>query len=440
MKAIKLLGAILSMAVISGGASGASAAEAGFGFSLDKVSPGTDLPQAKMSLGMRPFANDLIFVAGIKEGFYKDVGLTITPEPYGRKVLPDQAIPLLVNKQIDAQALYPPDVIAAMDTVQNIRFIAFSDLFQGFAVLANPKSGAKTVGQFMAEGLPFADALKKTMAQLKGKSFATAPQIDNRIFLDIAFAGGGLDMSKDTKLIITPDPNTLQLASGDKVDFVSPVGAPFTAQLRGAGWIPLVTPLDILTNMPAGPGSPAAALAGTPGVASDADWARHNPETVLRFVSVMFRIIAQEQKQPDVMLGSMLDYVNAFAGTSLDLKGLKLTIDALSPLSNFEFQKNYCDKPDSALYYKTAFNAQVKFNTDKGILSGSSYDPDNLIWTCEIYQDLVGLKKRSDELLSKLDGHALAADQQATLTRAKQFYDWYDYLDSYRLLKAIGGA
>jgi ABC-type nitrate/sulfonate/bicarbonate transport system substrate-binding protein len=423
---------------LAGVASGAAAdGPKGFGFSLNKVVPGTAVPEAKMSLGMRPVANDLIFVAGVKQGFFKDVGLTVTPEPYGRKVLPDQAIPLLVNKEIDAQTLYPPDVIAAMDSVQSIRFIAFSDLFQGFAVLANPKSGVKTIGQFLAEGLPFPDALKKTMAQLKGKSFATAPQIDNRIFLDIVFSGGGLDMSKDTKLIVTPDSNALQLASGNKVDFASPAGAPFTAQLRGAGWIPLVTPLDVLTNMPAGPGSPAAALVGTPGVAADADWARNNPETVLRFVSVMFRVIEQEQKQPEVMLGSMLDYVNAFAGTSLNLSSLKLTIDALSPLSNFEFQKNYCEKTDSALYYKTAFNAQVKFNTDKGILSGSSYDSDALIWTCDVYEDLVALKKGSDETFASLEGKKLSADLQTTLDKAKQYYSWYDYLDSYRLLKAI---
>ena len=95
--------------------------EKGIGFSLEKASPGTDIPQVEISLGMRPYANDLIFVAGIKQGFYKDVGLTITPAPYGRKVLPDQAIPLLVNKQIDFMALYPPDVIATMDSVKNIR-------------------------------------------------------------------------------------------------------------------------------------------------------------------------------------------------------------------------------------------------------------------------------------------------------------------------------
>ena len=195
------------------------------------------MPQIEVSLGMRPYANDLIFVAGIKQGFFKDVGLTVTPLPYGRKVLPDQAIPLLVNKQIDMMALYPPDVIATMDSVQSIRFIAITDLFQGFAILARPGSSVKSVGQFMAEGLAFEEAMKKTMAQLKGKSFVTAPVVDNRIFLETVFSLGGMNMNKDTKLVVTPDSNALQLESSGKVDFASPTGAPFTAQLRSAGWI-----------------------------------------------------------------------------------------------------------------------------------------------------------------------------------------------------------
>jgi NMT1-like family len=412
-----------------------AADEKGIGFSLDKASPGTDVPQVETSLGMRPYANDLIFVAGIKQGFYKDVGLTITPIPYGRKVLPDQAIPLLVNKQIDFMALYPPDVVATMDSVKNIRFIALTDLFQGFAILARPASSVKTVGQFMAEGLGFSEAMKRTMTQLRGKSFVTAPVVDNRIFLETFFSLGGMNMDKDTKLIVTPDSTALQLESGGKVDFASPTGAPFTAQLRLGGWIPLVTPLDVLTNMPAGPGSPTTALVGTPGVACDAEWARQHAETVLRFTSVMFRIIEQEQKNSELMLKSMLDYVNSFAGTSLNIAGLQLTIDTLSPLSNFEFQKNYFDKQNSALYYRTAFDAAAKFNIDKGVLPKGDYDADDLVWASDVYHDLVALKQAADDARKQIEGKSLSAEHQALLEKAKQFYVWYDYLDAYRLLR-----
>jgi len=415
--------------------SGAVAQDKGLGFTIQKASPGTAIPKMDVSLGMRPVANDLIFVAGIKLGYFEDVGITITPAPFGRKVLFDQAIPLLINKQIDLEALYPPDVIAAMDSVRNVRFIALTDLFQGFAILARPDTHAKTVNDFMAEGQSFEDAMKATMAQLKGQSFSTAPNIDNRIFLDTVFQLGGLDMTKDTKLVITPDANAQQLASNGELKFQSPDGAPFTAQLRGAGWIPLVTPIDVLTHMPGGPGSPTAALVGTPGVASDGGWARKNPETVLRFLSVMFRIVRDEKADPDKVLGSMLSYVNAFAGTSLDIAGLKLTIDALSPLSDFEFQKNYCDNKDSALYYRTAFDAAVKFNINKGVLPKAEYDADDLIWACDAYHDLVALKQASDDLLQKIGGRTLPADKQALVDKAKAQYRNFNYLDAYRMLR-----
>jgi ABC-type nitrate/sulfonate/bicarbonate transport system substrate-binding protein len=411
----------------------ALADDQGMGFSLDKASAGTDVPKVEVSLGMRPVANDLIFVAGINLGYFKDVGITITPTPNGRKVTFDQTIPLLVNKEVNLQAWYPPDAVAAMDSVTNVRFIGFADLFQGFAILAKPGSGMKTVNDFMKTGLSFEDAMKQTVAQLKGQTFVTAPNIDNRIFLDTVFKLGGIDMTNDTKLTITPDPNALQLASNGQITFMSPDGAPFTAQLEGNGWIPLVTPVDVLTNMK---GGSAAALVGTPGVAADAQWIKDNPETVLRFLSVMFRIIHDEKAEPEKVLGSMLDYVNAFAGTTLDIKGLKLTIDALSPLSDFEFQKNYCDNKDSALYYKTAFDAAAKFNMDKGVLQNSSYDADNLVWACDTYHDLVALKDASDKLTASLGSATLKPAQADLVKSAKQYYDNFDYLDSYRLLKA----
>jgi hypothetical protein len=149
----------------------------------------------------------------------------------------------------------------------------------------------------------------------------------------------------------------------------------------------------------------------------------------------MFRIIDQEQKNSEVMLKSMLDYVNSFAGTSLDVSGLKLTIDTLSPLSNFEFQKNYFDNQNSALYYRTAFDAAVRFNMDKGVLPKGQYDADDIIWASDVYHNLVALKQAADDALKGIEGKSLSAENQALIEKAKQFYGWYDYLDAYRLLR-----
>ena len=107
----------------------------------------------------------------------------------------------------------------------------------------------------------------------------------------------------------------------------------------------------------------------------------------------------------------------------------------LSPLSNFEFQQNYFDKQTSALYYRTAFDAAVKFNSDKGVLGKGEYDADNLIWAGDVYHTLVALKQASDDLLKQSQDKTPSAENKSLIEKAKQYYAWYDYLDAYRLLR-----
>jgi hypothetical protein len=89
----------------------------------------------------------------------------------------------------------------------------------------------------------------------------------------------------------------------------------------------------------------------------------------------------------------------------------------------------------SASFYRTAFDAAVKFNVDKGVLPSGKYDADDVIWASGVYHDLVALKQAADDLLKRAEGSNLSAQNQALLEKAKQFYAWYDYLDAYRLLR-----
>ena len=72
---------------------------------------------------------------------------------------------------------------------------------------------------------------------------------------------------------------------------------------------------------------------------------------------------------------------------------------------------------------------------DKGVLPKGEYDADDLLWSCDVYHDLVALKQESDNLLKQIEGKSLSATNQALVEKAKQFYAWYDYLDAYRLLR-----
>ncbi len=62
--------------------------------------PGTDIPSVSVSFGMRPYADNTFYVIGIEKGWFKDVGITITPEPDGMKTTENQWVSLLLNRQV----------------------------------------------------------------------------------------------------------------------------------------------------------------------------------------------------------------------------------------------------------------------------------------------------------------------------------------------------
>jgi ABC-type nitrate/sulfonate/bicarbonate transport system substrate-binding protein len=425
----------LALACTPGRAVGA-ASPATSGFPQVVAQAGTTVPQVNVAFGMRPVANDCIYVIGMKQGWYKDVGITITPAPYGNKSTFDDAVPLLVNNQLDVEGLDPIPTISTLKSVHNIRFIALSDLFLGFQILAAPSTHNKTVRDFIKQGLSFKAALRKTLAQMEGQTFTIPPIISNRGFLNLAFDTAGLNLFKDTHVLVTPDSTALNLASGGKVKYASFDGAPFTAQLLGAGWIPLVTPLDLAQGLPGGPTSPAELLVEPPGLASPQNFAQQHPDTILRFVSVMFRIIQAINANPKAQLAYELPFINAFAGTSLTLPQLQNNILNLDPLISFDEQGPYFDSPSSSLYYKNWFQATLKFNIDKRIVPAGTYNPDDLIWAGTIYHELVDFRHKSDALFAKAAQESLSADKSSLVTRAREFYKDFDYLDSYRLLLA----
>jgi ABC-type nitrate/sulfonate/bicarbonate transport system substrate-binding protein len=413
-----------------------SRAGAGGGFPQVNAVAGTTIPQSSVAFGMRPVANDCIYVIGMKQGWYKNVGISITPAPYGNKSTFNDAVPLLVNNQLGIEGLDPIPTISTLKSVHTVRFIALSDLFLGYQILAAPGTHDKTVGQFMKQGLSFKAAMAKTLAQMKGQQFTIPPIISDRGFLNLAFQSAGMDMFKDTHVLVTQDSTALNLANGGRVKFASFDGAPFTAQLLGAGWIPLVTPLDLAKGLPGGPSSPAELLVEPPGLAAPEGWASAHPDTVLRFVSVMFRIIHAINTSPAAQLSFELPFINAFAGTSLTIHELQNNILKLDPLIPFEQQKPYFDDPASSLYYKNWFQATLQYNIQKGVVPKGTYSADDLIWAGSVYHQLVSFQTKSQQLFQQLKQRSLSQSKQALVVRARKLFNVYDFLDSYRLLLA----
>ena len=59
----------------------APAADAASSYIPATPEPGTDIPQVTVTFGMRPYADNTFYVIGIEKGWFKDVGITMSPRP-----------------------------------------------------------------------------------------------------------------------------------------------------------------------------------------------------------------------------------------------------------------------------------------------------------------------------------------------------------------------
>ena len=65
--------------------------------------------------------------------------------------------------------------------------------------------------------------------------------------------------------------------------------------------------------------------------------------------------------------------------------------------------------------------------------------PDDIIWGAAIWKQMKDYQAKADGLLKGLEGKTLPRDKAELAAKAKQFYQWFDFLDAFRLAKAAAG-
>lgn len=393
--------------------------------------PGVDVPSAVIKFGMRPYADNTFYYIGMKKGWFDEVGISFDPAPYGLKANDSNVTTLLLNGQLDMISEFCPLMLPTYKDSDKLKCVGFTDNFLGNAILANPALKLKSFKEYIAEGKTYEEALKAALAPMKGKALVGAPQLSDRAFEEYLNKTSGAGF----KLQVLDDAKSLVLAKAGKEDFVNPEGAPIVYTLRQAGWTDLVDIGDLIKNGPGGADSPLEPLIGVVGVGANSDYVNKNPNTVLRFMSVVWRIIAETKKDPG-LFEIQAPYLNSVAGTDLDGKGVADTVAILDPFTPFEENGKYYDDANSTVYYKNLYAATIKdFETHK-ILPEGKVTPDDFMWGSPIWHLMLDYKKKSDDLFTKLGGMTLSADKKALADKAKGFYDAYDFLDSYRLATA----
>lgn len=393
--------------------------------------PGTAIPAATVKFGMRPYADNTFYIIGMKKGWFDEVGISFDPAPYGLKANDSNVTTLLLNGQLDIISEFCPLMLPTYKDANKLKCIGFTDNFLANAILANPALKLKTFKDYIGQGMSYEAALKAALAPMKGKTLVGAPELSDRAFEEYLNKTSGAGFT----LQVLDDAKSLVLAKAGREDFVNPEGAPIVYTLRQAGWTNLVDIGDLIKNGPGGVDSPLEPLIGIVGIGANSDYVNAHQNTVLRFMSVVWRIVAAT-KTDTSLYDLQAPYLNSMAGTSLDGKGVADTVAILHPFTTFEDDKQYYEDKSATAYYANVWTAIIKDFEAHNILPAGKVTADDVVWGGPIWRQMVDYREKTDALLAKLKNATLTPEKQALVDKANTFYADFDFLDAYRLALA----
>jgi ABC-type nitrate/sulfonate/bicarbonate transport system substrate-binding protein len=417
-------GVAVVLAACGGGGSGTAAGSGGSSgaWTPYKAAAGDTVPTVKVKFGMRPYADNTFYVIGIKKGWFSDLGIQLDPAD-GISTTEDQWTNLLLHGSTDINTDTCAILVTTYSSSHELKCIQHGVSFFGQVMFANPKLHLKSVEDYVAAGEPFKTALQHALEPLtKGDSVYVPPGTGEITFTQESFKYAGLKLPNFKPVT---DSDMFTQAQAGKINFLHPGGAPIAVELIKLGWKPIFSTKTLIEGAKDDPKSPFTGLVVNNGIAATGSYASSHEDTILRFTSVMYRIAAETAKDPS-LFDLQAPYLNSVAGTDLTGKEIADEFAQFHPLITFkQAGEDYYTTPSSSQYYKTIGEAVIRDQVAAGAIP-KGITADDFIWADKIYTDLASYKKGYEDLAAKPGGDS------ALMTKAKQYYDWYDYLDAYR--------
>ncbi|SNT10642.1 hypothetical protein [Rhodococcoides kyotonense] len=421
--AIALAATVSVLAACSSGSGGSESGAEAFAAPTSEATAGDSIPEATVKAGFSPYGDELMGVAGIARGYFDQVGITIDPAPNGAQTDLIGSLTPLINDQIELGSGYIPAIASQLDNVDNVVGFGISDVFYGYRLLA-PAGKYTTLSQAMAEGQSYEEAVTTVLDQVKGQDVILRQGVVPTFYNLITGTAGGAMTDWNVEYLANPD--IVRAAQVGQADFVSPTGAVEISRLQMDGWEPLIDLQQVVDNMPE---EETVSLRSTfSGYLTTTDYATENWDTLLRFTSVMYRLIDDMEADPVGVSADFVDYLNSYTGSSLTPEELAATFDGLYSLRDFEAAAALYDDGDDAFNFQKVAGAQVADLSAQGVI-GEGHTADQLSIAGAIYDALVEYRAKADAAL------ASAPDSELT-QQAQEQYDARNYLDAYRLAEA----
>jgi len=394
------------------------------------------IPEVEVSFGHEPYLDHTQGVIGMEKGWFKDVGITITPEPNGDVVSSENTVGVLAAGTYDVLSGSSVLFLPAYEEIPPYKSFVHGDMFQGYAIMAQPDAGYKTVQDFIDEGMEPTEALGAAAEQMMGKRFAYPPEAAIKGFINLALDKGGMTL-EDVQSIVAEDAKTSALMVAKEADF-QVGGVPSRLTLESEGFLPVITSADLAQYAEASPESIELRAIFHDGWISLDSWIEENYDTMLRMCSVMYRITEFMNTNQEEAISIHLPFLNASAGTNITPEQTVVAYESLDPFLTFEDQEIWYLDESNPLHYNNITGSHIKMWEEQGLFEPGAVSVEDVSIAEKLYREFLDMQAESDQLIAEAESLVTVDMEQASvlLEEAKFYYDAYNFLDAINFAEA----
>jgi hypothetical protein len=442
MTTLKLRVLVAGLLAVTLVAAGGASAHVGIFGGAAGTAAGPGIPTDTVRFAYYPCcADSSLPVVGIRKGFFKAVGITITPDNGFQWSQNTQFVPAMQRGDFDMATGFSTAWLTTLNTFgMNLPPVMNYDVYLGRVILLAPKSKLKTTAEYMKQGMTFKAAAKKAVAAIKGKTIYTDPFAGAQPpYYDVLLSYGNLT-SKSINFTYLSDDKILALsATPGSMELAFPLGAPILVAMIRGGWRPLIDMASILQYD--GKSSQATELmkeTGNQTVAVQRSYFEQHHDTVLRFVSVVYRTIAYLSNPKTAADGDKIlsDTINAARGLKLLPQDIATIYKTVDPLFGWKDQAKTVWNPKSPFYAPAGYASALQALIDNKSLPAGTYDLKKFLASKDVYQQMAGHQRQADRMFKQAKTSKNAKKHKSLVVAARKYYNWYDFLDAVRYLNA----
>ena len=392
------------------------------------------IPETTIRIVQEPYYVCSAASIGIEKGWYKELGISFDPEPYGTVITGEDTTQYLASQKGDMVDQPTVQSMGAIKDLPPIKTFVFNSIFYGSVVLGQP--GMKTVADFKAEGHAHQEAITLAMEQLRGKTFAYDGTASSHSFVTscLQMANMGMD---DISLSAYGDPEIVSMMLTNQIDFCGGMGLNAAQELINKGMVVIVSASDVVETAQASASSPELRTVFQVGWTTYDSYIEENYDTILRFSSVVWREARFINENREEAISIHLPFMNSISGSQNTEGDMESAYSVLTPYYSFEDQQRWFEDPSYPLYYEHAIGAYIQDWVEKGYLAEDELKVEDVCIAQQVFEDMKNLKAQSETNIAAAEqaiaagaaGEALT-QAQSLLEQARYYLDAYDFLDA----------